>query len=87
MNYQDIAINHETDALKRNTAESTMRVCQICLSPIFELRKASYLEASAGLRVVVHDACLQSMVDALSQHQQAQRERETLIQSIKASVS
>ena len=78
-------MDYETDRLKRSVAETSMRICQICLSPIRELKTASYLE-KGGLRLVVHDECLTGMVQAITEQEQLQREREALIQSIKQAV-
>ena len=82
MNRDDIADIQATDALKRRTAETSMRVCQICLSPVYDRAKASYLE-KGGLRLVVHDSCLAGMVEAISEHDKQEQERDELLQALK----
>lgn len=48
------------------------RICMICHEPVRELRKASYLQSAHGIRIVVHDACLQDIVDAVSNEERKQ---------------
>jgi hypothetical protein len=58
-----------------------VHLCQICHR---EIKKASYLSAGAGLRLVVHDVCLQDIVEAVSEAEQRDRDRDALLRELRA---
>lgn len=81
-------MNEFTKQASNNAA--SMRVCQICLEPIVELKKASYIQAGAGVRITVHDACLEGVIDALTKQQERERLHDALLEearTMKKSVS
>lgn len=59
----------------KSVEEFMPRICMICHEPVRELRKASYLQAAAGLRIVVHDRCLESIANAVRDEERKQAGR------------